>query len=86
MSQRGKPKSPYFVSAEVRVLTDEGDEYHLEMHRASSDGWPVLSRRVRWRDQFDYGARKSIKIGRTAKTRGPTETGLYTVGQEYAYP
>jgi hypothetical protein len=60
MSRR-KPRTPYFTHAEllsdgtVKLLTDEGDQFHVEMR--NDDGWPLVSRARRWRDQFDYGAR-----------------------------
>jgi hypothetical protein len=63
MSRRRKPRTPYFVSVEllpdgeVKLITDEGDEYHVQMH--PKEAWPILSRLARWRDQFDYGRPKS---------------------------
>lgn len=46
-----KPKSPYFVSAElledgtVKLLTDEHEEYHVEMR--PEDWQPLISRCMR---------------------------------------
>ena len=64
MGKRKYPKTPYFVSAEldrngeVKLVTDEGDIFHVQMQH-SSDGWPIVSRQARWRDQFDYGVKES---------------------------
>jgi hypothetical protein len=57
-----KLRSPYFVSAEllrdgtVKMLTDDGDEYHVEMRR---ENWePLVSRRLRGREMLDLAAKK----------------------------
>ncbi len=66
-------KSPRFVSAKlardgkVEMTTDEGDVYYVEMHRDSPNGWPILSRLMRWRDQFDYGIRRKPEAPPTTK-------------------
>jgi hypothetical protein len=58
-----KPRSPYFVSAEllrdgtVKMLTDDGDEYHVQMR---AENWePLVSRRLRRREMFDMAVKES---------------------------
>ena len=49
--KKRKPKRPYFAKARmlkdgsVELIDDEGDIYHVQMHRRAR--WPILSRQAR---------------------------------------
>jgi hypothetical protein len=61
-----KLRSPYFVSAEllkdgiVKLLTDDGEEYQIEMRRELLE--PLVSRRISRREMFEIAEKKAEPI------------------------